>query len=69
MSAKRDKREERIRENVTNVSLNDFEALISNYGCIEAGGKHPKAIIGKFTMPYKGENPVNPATSKNCWAS
>lgn len=32
------------------------------YGYIEMGGKHPKAIIGKYTMPYKRENPV-----KSCY--
>lgn len=60
--SKRQKREERIRENVTNVSLDDFEVLIRDYGYIETGGKHPKAIIGRFTMPYKRENPV-----KSCY--
>jgi hypothetical protein len=53
---------ERVRRNVRNVSLEDFEALINMYGCIEMGGKHPKAIIDKYTMPYKRENPV-----KSCY--
>ncbi|MDD5486598.1 MAG: hypothetical protein PHW65_03500 [Dehalococcoidales bacterium] len=41
-----------------NVSLHEFEALINRYGHIEEGGKHPKAIIRNYTMPYKRENPV-----------
>ncbi len=49
---------ERVRRNARNVSLEDFESLINTYGYIETGGKHPKAIIGKYTMPYKRENPV-----------
>ncbi|OGN91575.1 MAG: hypothetical protein A2Z75_00190 [Chloroflexi bacterium RBG_13_50_10] len=61
MTAKR-KLLERVRRNMRNVSLEDFEALINIYGCIETGGKHPKAIIGKYTMPYKRENPV-----KSCY--
>jgi len=53
---------ERVRRNIRNVSLEDFEALINMYGYIEMGGKHPKAIIGKYTMPYRRENPV-----KSCY--
>ena len=53
---------DKIRRNVRNVSLSDFEALIHGYGYIEEGGKHPKAIIGAYTMPYKRENPV-----KSCY--
>ena len=53
---------DKIRRNVRNVSLEDFEALIKMYGYIETGGKHPKAILGKYTMPYKRENPV-----KSCY--
>jgi hypothetical protein len=53
---------ERVRKNVRNVSLEDFEALINMYGYIETGGKHTKAIMGKYTMPYKRENPV-----KSCY--
>ena len=49
---------DKIRRNSKNVSLHDFEALINNYGSIEIGSKHPKAIVGIFTMPYKRENPV-----------
>ena len=53
---------EAIRRNPRNVSLRDFEALIKRYGYVEEGAKHPKAIIGSRTMPYKRENPV-----KSCY--
>ena len=53
---------EAILRNPRNVALRDFEALIKRYGCIEEGAKHPKAIIGTNTMPYKRENPV-----KSCY--
>ena len=53
---------EAIRRNPRNVALRDFEALIKRYGYIEEGAKHPKAIIGTRTMPYKRENPV-----KSCY--
>jgi hypothetical protein len=52
----------RMRRNPKNVSLNDYESLISDYGYIEEGAKHPKAIIGVYTLPYKRENPV-----KSCY--
>jgi len=42
--------------------LGDFEALIKAYGYIEEGSKHPKAIIGVYTVPYKRENPI-----KSCY--
>jgi hypothetical protein len=53
---------EAIRRNPRNVALRDLEALIKRYGYIEEGAKHPKAIIGTNTMPYKRENPV-----KSCY--
>jgi hypothetical protein len=56
-----EKREQRIRQNTKNVPLEDFEALIKQYGYIKFGGNHPKAIIGKIMFPYKRENPVKPA--------
>jgi hypothetical protein len=59
---KEQKRLERIRRNPRNVSLEDFEALINAYGYIEEGSKHPKAIIGVHTMPYKRENSI-----KSCY--
>ena len=59
----RDKKSlEAIRRNPRNVALRVFEALIKQYGHIEEGAKHPKAIIGAHTMPYKRENPV-----KSCY--
>ena len=53
---------EAIRRNPKNVALHEFEALIRRYGYIEEGAKHPKAIIGTSTMPYKRESPV-----KSCY--
>jgi hypothetical protein len=49
---------EAIRRNPRNVALRDFEALIKHFGYIEEGAKHPKAIIGIHTMPYKREKTV-----------
>jgi hypothetical protein len=62
LMVKKNKLSEKVRKNIRNVPLPDFEALINNYGYIEKGAKHPKAIIGVFTMPYKRENPV-----KSCY--
>ena len=59
--SKRSKREEKIRDNVTNVSLEDFEALINQYGYIKEGGKHPQAVIGMNKMSYKRVNPIKTA--------
>jgi hypothetical protein len=59
---KKTKSYEKVLRNPRNVSLQDFETLIKQYGYIEEGGKHPKAIIDIFTMPYKRENPV-----KSCY--
>lgn len=53
---------EAIQRNPRNVALRHFEALIKRYGHIEEGAKHPKAIVGMRTMPYKRENPV-----KSCY--
>ena len=53
---------DRVHRNVRNTLLGDFEALIKAYGHIEEGSKHPKVIIGVYTMPYKRENPV-----KSCY--
>jgi hypothetical protein len=55
---------ESIRRNPRNVPLQEFETLINRFGYIEEGGKHPKAIIGVYTMPYKRENPV-----KSCYVT
>jgi hypothetical protein len=55
---------DKIRRNIRNVSLVDFEALIKAYGYIEEGSKHPKAIVGKgnYPMNYKREKRV-----KSCY--
>lgn len=53
-----DKKEQKIRKNPNNVSLEDFEALIRKNGTIIYGGSHPKAFIGGHIYPYKRENPV-----------
>ena len=53
---------DKVKKNVRNSSLGDFEALINAYGYIEKGSKHPKAIIDNCTMPYKRENPM-----KSCY--
>jgi len=58
---KAEKREQRIRENPCNVSLEEYEALINQYGHIKFGGSHPKAIIGDQTWPYKRTNPIKAA--------
>lgn len=55
---KQDKLLARLRGNPRNVALRDFEALINAFGHTEEGGRHPKAIIGDCTMPYRRENPV-----------
>ena len=56
--SKAEKRERRIRENTKNVSLEDFEALITRYGEIRGNGSHLKAHIGGHVYPYKRENPI-----------
>ena len=60
----REKREQRIRNNPSNVSLEDFEALINQYGHIREGAKHPQAVIGKIFMPYRRTTPVRLAYVK-----
>ncbi len=52
---RRQKLLDKVKRNVRNNSLRDFEALINAYGYIEEGSKHPKAIIGNYTMTYKRE--------------
>ena len=53
---------DKVKRNVRNTSLGDFEALINAYGYIEEGSKHPKAIIGDYTMSYKRESRI-----KSCY--
>lgn len=60
--ARKQKLLDKVRRNPKNVTLHDFEALISDYGHIEEGSKHPKAIIGTYTMPYRRESTV-----KSCY--
>jgi len=55
---KADKKEQKIRKNTANVSLEDLESMIKRYGEIIEGGRHPKAHVGKHIYPYKRENPV-----------
>ncbi len=57
--ARKDRREQKIRDNPTNVSITEFEALIKQYGEIVEGGSHPKAHINKHYYPYKRHNPVD----------
>lgn len=52
----------KIRRKIRNVPLRDFESMIKEYGYIEEGSKHPKAIIGNHTLIYKRENPI-----KSCY--
>jgi hypothetical protein len=56
---KKDRLEQKIRNDTTNVSLTDFEALIRKYGEIVEGGSHKKAHINRHYYPYKRKNPVN----------
>jgi hypothetical protein len=64
--SKKDKREQRIRSNISSVSLEDFEALINSYGYIKEGGKHPQAVISDTSrnLTYKRENPMKAAYVK-----
>ena len=66
--SKKEKREQKIRGNPTNVSLEDFEALVNQYGYIQEGGKHPQAIIGNKFMSYKRTNPIKSAYVKQLLA-
>jgi len=56
---RKDSREQKIRDNPTNVSLTEFEALVKKYGEIVEGGSHPKAHINRHYYPYKRSNPIN----------
>jgi hypothetical protein len=55
---KADKREQKIRQNTKNVSLEDFEWLICRYGYIKAGGRHQEAILDNESYPYPRTNPI-----------
>ena len=56
---KADKIEQKIRKNTSNVSLEDFEFLINQYGEIIEGANHPKAHINNRVYPYRRKNPVS----------
>lgn len=58
--SKREKLEVKIRNNPRNVSLDEFESLVNQYGYIEMGGKHAKARIGTATLTYKRVSPIPP---------
>ena len=60
----REKREQKIRANPSNVSLEDFESLVRCYGHIEEGGKHPHVVIGPRMLAYKRINPVRRSAIK-----
>jgi hypothetical protein len=62
--SRKEKREQKIRINPANVSLEEFEALVQQYGSIREGGKHPQAIIGERFMTFKRTNPVKAAYIK-----
>lgn len=57
---KRDKRLQKLKQNIRNISLEEFEAIINEYGRLEFGSRHPKAIIGGKVLAYKRRNPVSP---------
>jgi hypothetical protein len=48
----------KVRGNIRNVSLNDFESLANYYGYIEEGTRHPKVIIANHVLPYKREHRI-----------
>jgi hypothetical protein len=62
--SRKDKREQKIRSSPSNVPLEDFEALVNQYGYIREGGKHPQAVIGNKIMSYKRTNPIKSAYVK-----
>ena len=55
---KKEKLLEKVRGNVRNVTLKDYESLANYYGYIEEGSKHPKVIIGDCTLTYKRETRI-----------
>ena len=58
MMSKKDKREQKIRDNTKNVSLEDFEWLINQYGYIKIGGSHSVAVIKNTSYAYPRKNPM-----------
>jgi len=57
----------KIRRKIRNVSLRDFESMIKEYGYIEEGSKHPKAIIGNHTLTCKREKTVKACYVKDLY--
>jgi hypothetical protein len=57
---KKEKRLKKLGQNIRNVSLEEFETIINEYGHIEFGSRHPKAIIAGKVLAYKRKNPVSP---------
>lgn len=55
---KHEKLLEKVRGNIRNVSMKDFESLANYYGYIEEGSKHPQIIIANYTLPYKREHRI-----------
>lgn len=56
---KKEKLLEKIRNNIRNVSLTDFESLAKHYGDIEEGSKHPRIVIrDNYPLTYKRESRV-----------
>ena len=54
----------KARRNPRNLSREDFESLVQAHGYIMEGGKHPLAILGEYTLPYKRENPIKACYTK-----
>jgi hypothetical protein len=55
------------RRKIRNVSLREFEAMINEFGHIEEGSKHPKAIISNYTLPYKREKTIKACYVKDLY--
>ena len=56
--AQKPKPPRKIQRKIRNVSLREFESMVKKFGHIEEGSKHPKAIIGNHTLPYKRQSPI-----------
>lgn len=56
---KAEKREQKIRQNTKNVSLEDFEWLIGKYGRVQYGGNRYIACIGNTRYAFKRNNPID----------
>jgi hypothetical protein len=58
--SRQENREQKIRSNIRDVSLEDFEWLINRYGYIKSGARHALAIIANRVYAYKRTSPVRP---------